>query len=91
MAAKRLAEGAKARTARGPASTPASIPPPPAADESEEREPAETISTERDGRRITQNEKTEKMAFKVCASVLLLALLDGRAVLAADYEFSSDG
>jgi len=72
LAAKRLAEGAKARTARGP--TPASIPPPPAADESEERVPAETISTERDGKRITQNERTEKMASTVCASALLLAL-----------------
>lgn len=50
---RRLAEGAKARTARGP--TPANI------DESEEKEPAAAavaMNTERDGKRISHAEET---------------------------------
>ena len=53
LEARRLVEGAKARTARGP--TPANI------DESEEKEPAAAavaMNTERDGKRISQTEKT---------------------------------
>lgn len=63
---RRLAEGAKARTARGP--TPANI------DESEEKEPAAAavaMNTERDGKRISHAEKNyfgcfREILFSVC-------------------------
>ena len=64
---RRLAEGAKARTARGP--TPANI------DESEEKEPAAAavaMNTERDGKRISHAEKTilgaAEESYSRCAS-----------------------
>ena len=64
---RRLAEGAKARTARGP--TPANI------DESEEKEPAAAavaMNTERDGKRISHAEETisgaSEESYSRCAS-----------------------